>query len=142
VDLRLASFNPENFSDRINRSAAAKAESVDRHRSRPGPGDPRLIEKAAERLKTHEARLARQAERQRLKQEEQERQAESRRLQEEQEILDALARETQVEAEAQAAREARRNRAALMASNLAGEKSLRDARYAARKARQKEVKKR
>jgi hypothetical protein len=133
----LGTFNHANFSDRIKASSSAKLALVEKLKARPGPDDPRRQAVAAERKAIHEARLARQAERQRLLQEQREREAEEKRKREEEELAAAIAREAALEEERLAAEAARRERASRTVNDLAAQKALRDARYAARKARQK-----
>ena len=133
----MGTFNHANFSDRIKASATAKSALVEKLKARPGPDDPRMIAKAAERKAIYEARLARQAEKERLEQEQLAREAEERRIREEEELAAALAREAELEAERQAAEAAKLERASRVLNDLAAQKAIRDARYAARKARQK-----
>lgn len=133
----MGTFNHANFSDRIKNSTTAKMALVEKLRARPGPDDPRRQAIAAERKAIHDARLARQADKQRLLQEQREREEEERRKREEAELVAALAREAELEAQRVAAEEARAARMSRAVLDLAEQKDRRDARYAARKARQK-----
>jgi hypothetical protein len=133
----LGTFNPANFSDRIKASASARAALIDKLKSRPGPDDPQVAARAAERRAIHDARLARQAEKERLRQELLAREAEEKRRREEEELAAAIAREEELERQRVAAEEARRERLKVSALTLAEQKDRRDARYAARKSRQK-----
>ncbi|MCW6508333.1 DUF6481 family protein [Lichenifustis flavocetrariae] len=136
----MSSFNHANFADRIKDAAKAKAAAVEKHKARPGADDPALIAKAAERRSLHEARVARAAEKDAIKQKRAADHAEVQRLRAEEELALALTREAELEAEEQAALALRRDRAKLALVNLADQKEVRDARYAARKARQKQAK--
>ena len=133
----MGTFDNTNFSDRIKTSNASKSALVEKLKARPGPTDPRLIAKAAERKIIHEARLARLAEKERLQQEQRAHEAEMRRLHQAELADAALAREAELEVERQAAETAKLERATRVISDLAEQKATRDARYAARKARQK-----
>jgi hypothetical protein len=105
------------FDDRLSAAAAAKRASLERFRSRPGAGDPAWIEHQAALKAIADARNARAAERKAAKEAEAARVAAelaARRIQEQIAAAEANARATELEAE---------------------RKALRDARYAARKAR-------
>ena len=136
----MSSFNHANFADRLKNAASAKAAAVEKHKARPGPDDPSLIAKAAERKSLYEAKMARAAEKEEIKQKRAAHNAEVQRLHAEEELALALTREAELEAEEQAALALRRDRAKLALVNLADQKDVRDARYAARKARQKQAK--
>ena len=133
----LGTFNPANFSDRIKASTTARAALIDKMKSRPGPEDPQVLARAAERRAIHEARIARQAEKDRLREEQLAREAEEKRRREEEELAAAIAREEELERQRIAAEEARRERLKVTAVTLADQKARRDDRYAARKSRQK-----
>lgn len=133
----LGTFNHANFSDRIKNSSSAKLALIDKMKSRAGSDDPRRQAIAAERKAIHEARLVRQAEKQRMLLEQREREEAERRKREEEELAAALVREAELEEQRKAAEEARLLRASRNVNDLAEQKARRDARYAARKARQK-----
>jgi hypothetical protein len=106
-----------NFDDRLNAAAAAKQASLERFRSRPGAGDPAWIEHQAALKAIADARDVRTAERKAAKEAEAARVAAelaARRTQEQIAAAAANARAVELEAE---------------------RKAVRDARYAARKAR-------
>jgi hypothetical protein len=133
----LGTFNHANYHDRIKHSAAAKAALVEKLRNRPGPDDPRVAAIQAERKAIAEARQARFAEKERQREEQLAREAEENRLREEAELAAAIAREEQLERERQAADAARLERASRAVNDMAAQKDRRDARFAARRARQK-----
>jgi DNA polymerase II small subunit/DNA polymerase delta subunit B len=122
----LPAFKHADFNDRATAAAKAKQALIEKFKSRPGPDDPSVQAKIAERLAIAEAREKREAERRAAKEaeaarkaaEELERQAEAARKAAEktQEELDRKADLLRIEAERKAAR---------------------DARYAARKARKR-----
>ena len=122
----MPAFKHADFNDRATAAAKAKQALIEKFKSRPGPDDPSVQAKIAERLAIAEAREKREAERRAAKEaeaarkaaEELERQAEAARKAAEktQEELDRKADLLRIEAERKAAR---------------------DARYAARKARKR-----
>ncbi len=106
-----------NFDDRLSAAAAAKQALLDRFRARPGPDDPAEIARQAALKAISDARDVRNAERKAAKE------AELARLAAEEAAKRVQAQIAAAEAKARAiAAEAER-------------KALRDARYAARKAR-------
>lgn len=133
----MPAFTNPSFTDRIKHAASAKADMVERFKARPDLSDPRLIAKIEERRRIHEERLARRADRKRAQDEELARALENERLVKLQEEEAELARLMQAEASAEEARQARRDRLAQTAVTMADQKASRDARYAARKLRQK-----
>jgi hypothetical protein len=122
----LPAFKHADFSDRASSAAKAKQALIEKFRARPGPDDPAVQAKVAERLAVAAARdireaerkVAREAEAARKAAEEVERQAEAARkaLEKTQEELDRKVQLLALDAERKAAR---------------------DARYAARKARKR-----
>jgi Family of unknown function (DUF6481) len=104
--------NSDDFNERLTTAAKARKATLEKFRARPPADDPAVVEQRAARLATSEARDARKAARA----------AETARLEEEairraaEEIAEKAARKVTLEAERKAAR---------------------DARYAARKARQR-----
>ena len=120
----LPAFKHADFNDRASAAAKAKQALIEKFRSRPGPDDPSVQAKLAERLAVVEARekreqerkIAKEADAARLAAEEAERQAEAVRKAAEK-TAEEIAR-----------------KAALLALE-AERKAARDARYAARKAR-------
>jgi hypothetical protein len=115
-------FKEKTFKDRLSEAASARQAALDRFRARPGADDPDVIRRREERLATARAREARAAERRARKE------------------AEAQARAEQ-EAIERAEREAREKREAIEklirdAAEAAERKKERDARYAARKARQ------
>lgn len=133
----LPAYKQPTFADRRSHAETAKSALIERYRGRPGPDDPRMVALADRRRSVHEERLARQADRQRMAEEERARVAAALRLAEEQELAAALAQQAEVQAQVEAAQQARRDRLAASAMTTADQKASRDARYAARKSRQK-----
>jgi hypothetical protein len=106
-----------NFDDRLSAAAAAKQALLERFRARPSPDDPAEIERQAALKAIADARDIRNAERKAAKE------AEAARLAAEEAAKRVEEQKAAIEAKARAvAQEAER-------------KALRDARYAARKAR-------
>ncbi|MBV8916398.1 MAG: hypothetical protein JOZ05_25595 [Acetobacteraceae bacterium] len=119
----MAAFKGSTFKDRAETAAAAKKALLEAFKTRPAPDDPGLLARQAARRAIVEAREAREAERRRLKEEE------------------AARLRSEEEARRQAEAEEAANRAAEQAARdeqiRAERKAIRDARYAARKARNK-----
>lgn len=113
----MKSFTPS-FADRRNRAADARKAALDRFRSKPDANDPTVLARQAERQATQAAREKRAAERLATQQADEQAAAAER-----------AAAETirAVEAAERAGRDAARQ---------VEQKAMRDARYAARKARQ------
>ena len=115
----MSGFKEPGFSDRQKTALQAKRHLLDKFRAQPGPDDPEVAKRRAEReaiaARREDARLAREAEK-----------AEQKRREEEVAAAEAarIKREQEEEAERLAALEAE-------------QKAKRDARYAARKARGK-----
>jgi hypothetical protein len=115
-------FKEKTFSDRLQEAADARKSALERFKARPDPNDPEVVKRREERLKIAQARAEREA---------------VRKVQKE---AEAAARAEQ-EAIERAEREARERREAVEkvirdAAEAAERKAARDARYAARKARQ------
>src|SRR5262245_26979757 len=116
-------FKEKTFADRLQEASDARKAALERFRSRPTADDPEVIKRRQERLAIAAAREARDAERRAVKE------------------TEAAAR-AEREAVERAEREARERREAIEkvirdAADAAERKAARDARYAARKARQK-----
>ena len=131
----MAIFREKDIFERRSAANDAKRAMLEKYKSRPGPDDPAVAARAAQRKAILEARALRDAEKARLKAERQARDAAERaRRQAEQEETRRLAAE-QAEAESKR-REAEDNeRIARVLTEEAERKAKRDARYAARKAR-------
>jgi Family of unknown function (DUF6481) len=120
-------FKEKTFSDRLQEASDARKAALERFRTRPAADDPEVIKRREERLRIAQARAEREA---------------IRKVQKE---AEAAARAEQ-EAIERAEREARERREAIEkvirdATQAAERKAERDARYAARKARQGQKKK-
>jgi Family of unknown function (DUF6481) len=122
--------NSDDFNERLSTGAKARQALLEKFRARPRADDPAVLEQQAARLATSQAREARKAARA----------ADITRLEEEaiRRAAEEAARKAAVEAEEVA------RKAAVQAENAAREvtleaeqKTARDARYAARKARQR-----
>ena len=115
-------FKEKTFNDRLSAAAEARQAALERFRARPSPDDPAVIKKREERMAIAAARERRDAERKVAKE------------------AEAAVRAEQ-EAKEKVEREARERREAIEkvireAAEAAERKKDRDARYAARKARQ------
>jgi hypothetical protein len=115
-------FKEKTFSDRLQEAADARKAALERFKARPAADDPEVIRRREERLRIAQLRAEREA---------------ARKAQKE---VEAVARAEQ-EAIERAEREARERREAIEkvirdAAEAAERKAARDARYAARKARQ------
>ncbi len=105
--------NDRSFTDRQSNSAAAKKALLERFKARPGPDDPIMQQRRAEREAVAVARAAREAEKAAIRAEE-ERLAEIERARlAEEERLAEIAREVERKAE-QARRDAERPRKVLL----------------------------
>ncbi len=118
----MTGFKEKTFGDRLSAAASARQAALERFRARPSADDPAVIKRKEERMAIAASREAREAERKVLKE------------------AEAAARAVQ-EAKDKVEREARERREAIEkvireASEAAERKAERDARYAARKARQ------
>jgi len=117
--LSMSGFKEPGFADRQKAAQQAKKDILNKFRAQPGPDDPAVKQRQAERAAQAAARTEAKRVREIAKAEEMARAAEAARLAAEQlarEKAEAAARESELEAERKAAR---------------------DARYAARKARGK-----
>lgn len=109
----MKNLNDRSFTDRQANSANAKKALLERFKARPGPDDPVMVQRRAEREAVAAARMARDAEKAAIKAE-QDRLAEIERLaREEAERQAEIEREVQRKAE-QAKRDAERPRRVLM----------------------------
>ncbi|WP_229682600.1 DUF6481 family protein [Siccirubricoccus deserti] len=134
---RMSAHKHDDFANRLTTAANAKKALLERFRSRPGPDDPEVIARREERLAVAAAREIRMAEQRAARQAAAAREAAERA---------ALAAEAEARAKAEAARlaeEAERamgveaDKKARALALAAEQKALRDARYAARKARRR-----
>lgn len=120
----LPAFKHANFNDRASAAAKAKQVLIEKFRARPGPDDPAVLAKQAERQAIAEARERREQERKVAREAEAGRKA-AEELERQAELARKAAEKTQEEME---------RKASLLALE-AERKAARDARYAARKAR-------
>ncbi len=120
----MVAFKGNMFSERQSTSANAKKALLEKFKAKPPPDDPAVLARAEERKRIAEARELRAAERRVAKE------AEAVRMAAEQAARDEAAREA-------AAAEARRKAEQVVRDEAlrAERKAIRDARYAARKAR-------
>lgn len=123
-------FRNTGFADRLNAAESAKKAMVARFRAQPGPDDPAFVERQAARLAAAVARDARAAERKAARESERAAAIEATRA------AKAAAEEERITREADAARAAAEESARALTLE-AERKAARDARYAARKARQR-----
>ena len=130
-------FNNSNFADRITSAATAKQALVEKLKSKPAADDPEVLRKQAERQAVVEAREKRLAEKEEAKRAQLAREAEERVARETAEAAAEAERQAQLELHKAAAEPPRVQRAARILSDEAERKAIRDARYAARKARVK-----
>jgi hypothetical protein len=122
--------NSDDFSERLSTAAKARQATLEKFRARPQADDPTVVERQAARLATSQARDARNAARV----------AETTRLEEEanRQAAEEAARKATVEAEEVARKAAvEAEKVALEVTLEAERKTARDARYAARKVRQR-----
>jgi hypothetical protein len=127
----MAGYKGANFNDRMTTAANAKKALVEKFKSKPGPDDPEVAARAAERLAIAAAREVRAAERKAAREAELARLAEIEAAR----LAELAAQEAARIAEAAAQRK-RDAEAVVDSLNLEAErKAARDARYAARKAR-------
>ena len=126
----MAIYKERNFADRRQAADEAKKALLAKFKARPSADDPAVQARAAERKAAAEAREKREAERR-----------EEKRLKAEQEARERAEREAAAEtaarAEAEAREQAEQDMVARLLADEAERKAKRDARYAARKARQK-----
>lgn len=121
----MSAFDYRNFDDRRKNSATAKQGLLEKFKARPPADDPEMIAKAEARAAVARAREERIREREAARIAAEKQAAAEKRAREEAELAAQIARE---EAEALAAAERK-------AADLVEKKALRDARYAARKAK-------
>ena len=123
-------FKEKGFSDRLSTAAKAKQEQLARARAKSPLNDPEFAKRQAARAEAEAARQARAAEREAQKRAEAEARA-ARARAEEEARLEALRHEEEAKVRAKRAEMDK------LADLLTAQKAARDARYAARKARQK-----
>ena len=121
----MSAFDYRNFDDRRKNSASAKQMLLEKFKARPPADDPEMIAKAEARAQIARARDERAREREAARIAAEKAAAAEKRAREEAELAAQIAREV---AEALAAAERK-------AAELIEKKALRDARYAARKAK-------
>ncbi|HWE15571.1 MAG TPA: DUF6481 family protein [Hyphomicrobiaceae bacterium] len=119
-------FKEKTFADRLQEAATARKVALERFRARPAADDPEVVKRREERMAIAAAREAREAERRAAKE------------------AEAVVR-AEREAIEKTEREARERKEAVEklirdAAEAAERKAARDARYAARKARQTQKK--
>lgn len=123
-------FKNPSFSERLNRAATARKAQIEKFKAQPGADDPAVAERAAARQAVIAAREARTAERAAARQAREAAEEAARQVA-------AAAREAErIASEAAAAAAAAEQQARELALE-AERKANRDARYAARKARNK-----
>lgn len=125
----MAIYREKGFNERIQNSNEAKKALLEKFKQRPTADDPEFQARQAERMAIAEARAQREAEKKRLKQEKAEREAREKAERE-------AAAEAAARAEAEAKTAAEDDMIARVLADEAERKAKRDARYAARKARQ------
>lgn len=126
----MAIYKEKGFAERRQNADEARKALLEKFKSKPAADDPEVLAKQAERKAIAEARAAREAERLRAKREKAEQEARERAEREA-----AAAEAARLEAEAKARSE--HDLIAQLAADEAERKAKRDARYAARKARQR-----
>lgn len=119
----MKSFKDQNLDERLGRAASAKQAALEKFRARPTDDDPAVVERKAQRLAIAQAREVRAAERKAIKEVE----LAERAKRDAAEAVERLARERR-EAVEKVIRDA---------ADKAERKAERDARYKARKERQK-----
>ena len=126
----MAIYKERNFAERRQSAGEAKKALLEKFKARPAADDPAVVARQAERKAKAEARAQREAER-----------LEQKRLKAEQEERERTEREAAAaeaaRAEAEAKEQAERDLVSRLLDDEAARKAKRDARYAARKARQK-----
>jgi hypothetical protein len=131
----LAIYREKDIFERRNAANEAKKALLERFKAKPGPDDPTVQARLAERKAILEARAEREAEKARLKQEKLAREAAEKAKREAAAEAARLVAEQAAQAEAKL-REAEENeRIARLLADEAARKAKRDARYAARKQR-------
>ncbi|GHD58202.1 hypothetical protein GCM10017083_40810 [Thalassobaculum fulvum] len=123
-------YKDDSFSARLSSAAQAKQDSLKRARAIARPGDPALAERQLARQRAAAARDARQAEREAARAAEIERRAAERAAKDFERLAAEAAETERLAAEAEA-------RALALEAVKVQQKAARDARYAARKARQR-----
>lgn len=130
-------YRERTFAERRTEAQEAKKALLEKFKARPGPDDPQVQAKKAEREAILDARSKRAEEKEKLRQARLALEEEERRRREAEEEAARIAAEEASKAEA-AARESEENdRIARLLADEAERKAKRDARYAARKARRR-----
>ena len=122
----MPAFKHADFADRATSAAKAKQALIEKFRARPGPDDPAVQAKVAERLAIAEAREKRDQERKLTKEAEAARKA-----------VEELERQAEAARKAAEKTEEEKARKLDLLAMEADRKAARDARYAARKARKR-----
>ena len=123
-------FKEKSFNDRLQEQAKAKAALLERARSKAPQNDPEFEKRQAERLRIAQERETRVAARAAEK-------VEQLRLEAERKASEETAKLEAVKLEAEAHERAKREESDKLVRLLEEQKAARDARYAARKTRQK-----
>jgi Family of unknown function (DUF6481) len=133
----LGAHRKDSFDERLKAAASARKAALERFHAQPGPDDPAVVERRAAQLALSVAREARIAERKTAREAEAKRQAAEqadRAAEQAARAAEEVARSAD-EATRRAALDAEKKARALALA--AEQKAARDARYAARKARQR-----
>jgi hypothetical protein len=133
----LSSFKEQGHLERRSSAKDAMAARLAKFQARPGPDDPAVMARIAERKAINEAREQRAAERAAAQQEKLAREAAEKAAREAALEAERLELEAAKAAEEAARKAASAERAARVIADEAARKAARDQRYAARKARQK-----
>jgi hypothetical protein len=128
-------FREKEFTERLKTQAEAKKALLEKFKARPGPDDPAVVARKAEREAILKAREERDRQKEKERQERLAREAAERAVREAAEREVRLAEEARLKAEAEAREAEEHERLARQLVGEAERKAARDARYAARKAR-------
>lgn len=131
----MALYREQDIFERRNAANAAKQALLERFKAKPADDDPRVLARKAERQAILEAREKRNAEKERLRQEKLAREAKERAEREAIAEAARIAAEEAAAAEAKAKEAEEMDRISRLLADEAERKAKRDARYAARKAR-------
>lgn len=131
----MAIYREKDVFERRSAANDAKKALLERFKSRPGPDDPEVQARMAQRQAILEAREKREIEKEKLRQERLAREAIEKAEREAAEELARLEAEQQAMAEAKAREADENERIARLLADEAERKAKRDARYAARKAK-------
>jgi hypothetical protein len=128
-------FREKEFTERLKTQSEAKKALLEKFKARPGPDDPAVVARKAERDAILKAREERERQKEKERQERLAREAAERAVREAAERELRLAEEARLKAEAEAREAEERERISHQLVEEAERKAARDARYAARKAR-------